>query len=355
MRKRVSLLIALALVFSLILSSVAVAATQISNKLEAIVTVSEPETGTIDVNEDLSPVTGVGLWDIFSVSTTPAEGKGDTKVRGKVEIISEKKTGFTLKYLEQDPRNPNYGKFLPMNFNEENVAYFGPATGFHWQLVTDSIFMVTWEEEGDYTFKISIVEAKNDNELASTNVKVEVLNEAVVINLAHAYVDSFDSDGIPVQPGSYNSNELEINAETGEEFGYWVKAELVSDVTNVDGVRYAFEITKEDGQGSVIDINPDDLEMIYFEKKQDFDEMKLGVEEKDNMLVGVFGPAQGFTFHAQGDVYLFPYAEEAGIGGVESPVETPIKVKCYTAGTYKVKIYAVQLDAPEQIVLQQTQ
>ena len=169
MRKRFSLVLALAMVFSLVFSSVAVAAPegrQISNELELKVTVAGALEGpTIKVNSDLALTSAVDLYDCFTVSTTPGNHENEMV---KVKLEANPATGFELEYVEQDPNNAKYGQYLPLSVDEYGVAWFGPSTGFPLTDVTDSMFRVTWNEAGTYTFTLSIMDGDNfTNELAA--------------------------------------------------------------------------------------------------------------------------------------------------------------------------------------------
>jgi hypothetical protein len=156
-RKRFSLVLALAMVFSLVFSSVAMAAPEgakISNELELEVTVKEGVEGaTIGVNPDLALTSAVGLYDCFTVSTTPGDHEGEMV---KVKLEATPATGFELEYVEQDPSNDKYGQYLPLSV-VDGVAWFGPSTGFPLAAVTDSMFRVTWLDDGNYEFKLSIM------------------------------------------------------------------------------------------------------------------------------------------------------------------------------------------------------
>jgi hypothetical protein len=151
------MVLALAMVFSLVFSSVTMAApkgNKISNELELTVTV-EAEKGTIGVS-DLATTSAKNLWDLFKVYTAPPEGyTGEQNVKGKVKVVQGNTSGFKLEYLEQDPSNLRAGEFIEMTFNN-NEAYFGPAEGFPWQVVDDSIFRVTWLAADNYEFKLSL-------------------------------------------------------------------------------------------------------------------------------------------------------------------------------------------------------
>ena len=81
MKRRLSVVLALAMVFSLVLSSVVMAAPEgnkISNELQLTVTVQDIEGATIGVNPDLALTSAVGLYDCFTVSTTPGGHEGET-------------------------------------------------------------------------------------------------------------------------------------------------------------------------------------------------------------------------------------------------------------------------------------
>lgn len=328
MRKRFSLVLALAMVFSLVFSSVAVAAPEgakISNELELKVTVKEGVEGaTIGVNPDLALTSAVGLYDCFTVSTTPGDHEGKMV---KVKLEATPATGFELEYVEQDSVNPNYKKYLRLPVDENGVAWFGPSTGFPLTAVTDSMFRVTWRNAGDYTFKVSIMGGDNfDTELASETVKVNVIGGDPMA-LAHATAGDGEVASIknpedlfakintlgPVAaPATYTVNEV------GGKFDYVVVAELDNGVSHVDNTLFVFEVTKENGSIAVGDF------VITEISSRDGTE---GINEtfmlEGDKLRGYWGPAGGFLFAGK--------------------AATAFTVKFNAEGTYTVNTYAIQV------------
>jgi len=327
-KKRFSMVLALAMVFSLVFSSVAMAApegTQISNELELTVTVEEEvEMGTIKVNDDLATISVKGLWDVFSVSTQPPEGYSGN-VKGKVEVVNSNINGFKLEYLEQG-RGPNHGKFFEMTF-DNNEAYFGPAEGFPWQVVDDSMFRVTWEEEGTYNFTLSIMGGEDfGTVLASDTVTVEVA-EGNAMALAHATAGAGEVASIknpqelfakinelsPVaDPATYTVNEV------GGKFDYVVVADLDNNVSHVDNVLFVFEVAKDGG-----DITKGDFEITAISLRDDTEGINETFVVEEGKLKGFWGPPKGLLFAGQ--------------------AATAFTVKFNAEGTYTVNTYAIQV------------
>jgi len=326
-RKRFSLVLALAMVFSLVFSSVAMAAPEgakISNELELEVTVKEGVEGaTIGVNPDLALTSAVGLYDCFTVSTTPGDHEGKM-VKAKLEATPA--TGFELEYVEQDPSNDKYGQYLPLSV-VDGVAWFGPSTGFPLAAVTDSMFRVTWHNANDYTFKVSIMGGDNfDTELASETVTVNVI-AGDPMALTHATAGAGEVASIknpqdlfakintlsPVaDPATYTVNEV------GGKFDYVVVADLDNGVSQVDNTLFVFEVTKENGSIAVGDF------VITEISSRDGTE---GINEtfmlEGDKLRGYWGPAGGFLFAGK--------------------AATAFTVKFNVEGTYTVNTYAIQV------------
>ena len=327
MRKRFSLVLALAMVFSLVFSSVAMAAPEgakISNELELEVTVKEGVEGaTIGVNPDLALTSAVGLYDCFTVSTTPGDHEGKM-VKAKLEATPA--TGFELEYVEQDPSNDKYGQYLPLSV-VDGVAWFGPSTGFPLAAVTDSMFRVTWHNANDYTFKVSIMGGDNfDTELASETVTVNVIagdpmalthatagdGEVASIKNPQDLFAKIITLGPDAAPATYTVNEV------GGKFDYVVVADLDNGVSQVDNTLFVFEVTKEKGSIAVGDF------VITEISSRDGTE---GINEtfmlEGDKLRGYWGPAGGFLFAGK--------------------AATAFTVKFNVEGTYTVNTYAIQV------------
>jgi hypothetical protein len=327
-RKRFSLVLALAMVFSLVFSSVAVAAPEgakISNELELKVTVKEGVEGaTIGVNPDLALTSAVGLYDCFTVSTTPGDHENEI-VKVKLEATSA--TGFELEYVEQDPSNEKYRQYLPLSVDENGVAWFGPSTGFPLTDVTDSMFRVTWRNAGEYTFKVSIMGGDDfDNELASETVTVNVV-AANPMELTHATASAGEVASIKNPQDLFDKiNELSPVAdlatytvnEVGGEFDYVVVSDLDDGVSHVDNTLFVFEVTKENGSIAVGDFVITEISL-----RDGTEGINDTFEIVDGKLKGYWGPAEGFLF-----------ADKAA---------TAFTVKFNAEGTYTVNTYAIQV------------
>lgn len=329
MRKRFLTALALAMVFTLILSSVAVAAPegrQISNELELKVTVKEGVEGaTIGVNDDLALTSAVGLYDCFTVSTTPGDHEGE---RVKVKLQATPATGFELEYVEQDPSNDKYGQYLPLSV-VDGVAWFGPSTGFPLTDVTDSMFRVTWHNAEKYTFKVSIMGGDNfDAELASQTVTVNVIDgDPMALTHATAGAGEVASAKTPEQlmaaiSGlSFTDNSLSINVTEGEEgkFDYVVVSDLDDGVSHVDNTLFIFEVTKENGGIAVGDFVITEISL-----RDDTEGINDTFEiVDDGKLKGYWGPPKGLLFAGQ--------------------AATAFTVKFNAGGTYTVNTYAIQV------------
>lgn len=328
MRKRFSLVLALAMVFSLVFSSVAVAAPEgakISNELELEVTVKEGVEGaTIGVNPDLALTSAVGLYDCFTVSTTPGNHANEMV---KVKLKATPATGFELEYVEQDSVNPNYKKYLRLPVDENGEAWFGPSTGFPLTAVTNSMFRVTWHNAEKYTFKVSIMGGDNfDAELASQTVTVNVI-DGDPMALTHATADAGKVASIknpedlfteiitlgPVAaPAKYTVDEVD------GEFDYVVVAELDNGVSHVDNTLFVFEVTKEEGN-----IAKSEFEITAISLRDGTEGINDTFEIVDGKLKGYWGPAEGFLF--------------------EGSAATAFTVKFNAEGTYTVNTYAIQV------------
>ena len=327
MRKRFLVVLALAMVFSLVLSSVAMAAPEgakISNELELEVTVKEGVEGaTIGVNPDLALTSAVGLYDCFTVSTTPGDHAGKMV---KVKLEATPATGFELEYVEQDPSNAKYGQYLPLSV-VDGVAWFGPSTGFPLAAVEDSMFRVTWNEAGTYTFTLRIMDGDNfTNELASETVTVNVA-EGNAMALAHATAGAGEVASIkdhqelsakiielsPVAgPATYTVNEV------GGEFDYVVVADLDNNVSHVDNVLFVFEVAKDGG-----DLTKGDFEITEISLRNNTEGINETFEIVDGKLKGYWGPPKGDLF--------------------KGLAATAFTVKFNAEGTYKVNTYTIQV------------
>ncbi len=328
MKRRLSVVLALAMVFSLVLSSVVMAAPEgnkISNKLELTVTVQDIEGATIAVNPDLALTSAVGLYDCFTVSTTPGEHEYEMV---KVKLEANPATGFKLEYVEQDPNNDKYGQYLPLSVDENGVAWFGPSTGFPLIAVTDSMFRVTWETAGTYNFTLSIMGGEGfGTELASDTVTVNVA-EGNAMALAHATAgagevasiknpqDLFDKINTlsPVaDPATYTVNEV------GGEFDYVVVADLDNNVSHVDNVLFVFEVAKDGG-----DLTKGDFEITEISLRNNTEGINETFEIVDGKLKGYWGPPKGDLF--------------------KGLAATAFTVKFNAEGTYTVNTYVIQVE-----------
>jgi hypothetical protein len=327
-KRRLSVVLALAMVFSLVLSSVAMAAPEgnkISNELELTVTVQDIKGATIGVNPDLALTSAVGLYDCFTVSTTPGDHEGKMV---KVKLQATPATGFELEYVEQDPNNDKYRQYLPLSVDENGVAWFGPSTGFPLSAVDDSMFRVTWLEKGNYEFKLSIMGGEDfQEELASETVTVNVIDgDPMALTHATAGAGEVASAKTPeelmaaIRGLSFTENSLSINVTEGEEakFDYVIAADLANNVSHVDNVLFVFEVAK-DGGG----ITTGDFEITAISLRDDTEGINETFVVEEGKLKGFWGPPKGLLFAGQ--------------------AATAFTVKFNAEGTYTVNTYTIQV------------
>ncbi len=337
MRKRFSLVLALAMVFSLVFSSVAVAAPEgeeISNKLELEVTVKEeveltdPSFTLIGIAEN----SAVGLYDNFTMKVD-AGNYEETRALGKIELTKGQVDGFDLEY-----KRPDGTWFGPVKFgnapgNDPKVYYFGPKPGGD-KLgnVKDTEWRVTWKENGTYEFEVSIVKVDENGELAgqlgkTVEVSVNVTGEKAMA-LKHATAEAGEVASIDDSTELYNAinelnltdDSLNINVAKGEEgkFDYVVVSDLDDDVSHVDNVLFVFEVAK-DGGG----ITTGDFEITAISLRDDTEGINDTFEIVNGKLKGYWGPSKGFLF--------------------EGEAATAFTVKFNAEGTYTVNTYAIQV------------
>lgn len=276
---------------------------RISNTLEATLTEEAKDKPTVTIHDDLSEQSIAGLWDVFSVSTTP-NGYKEEMVRARITIEVESTDDFTLEYLDS-----NTNTFKPLSFTD-GEAWYGPAGGFP-LLDATSIFRVTWHEAGTYTARVSIKGGPGfGEELASTSRTVQVTAGGHAIRLNWTEGDD-DGDG-----------RIDRTYTVGRAFDVEAQANLDNGLTHVDGVLYVVEVTK-DGTAAT----PDDLTITGTGGQA------LGYQD------GYFywGPSTGFTFGCVAG----PTATNCAGDGAS----TTFTVTVQRGGDYSVQAYAVQLPA----------
>jgi len=85
-------------------------------------------------------------------------------VRVKITVTGGDAANVALLYQEGD-------NFLPLTFDENGLAWFGPESGFTLANLTSN-FKVTFAEAGSYSYKLEIV--SGDEVLGEANYTVEV-------------------------------------------------------------------------------------------------------------------------------------------------------------------------------------
>lgn len=290
----------LVLVFALApaLGALAAEGEIMSNELSAQ---SVAGTGVGIVVEKHATQAVVGMYDIFTVATSLTEGNPYqySMVRVRVTVTGDT-DGFHLEYLEQNPGNSNYGKFLTLPF-EDGTAWYGPDNGF--PLIDNtqkpSVFRVRWNQSGTYTFKIEVIKVDNNETLAETTATVSVA-QGSAINLAWA-----------AQPPA------SVAVNTAFEVG--ITADLTASASELDHTLYIIEVQK-DGEAATKDDftivgNPEGIMDTF--------------ETVGNVLKGYWGPQQGFLFRQK--------------------TTSDFQVKFNERGTYSVKIYAIQVAPAESV------
>jgi hypothetical protein len=331
------MVLALAMVFSLVFSSVAMAAPEgeeISNKLVLEVTVEEeveledPSFTLIGIAEN----SAVGLYDNFVMEIEPGDYE-NVNALGKIKLTNGNVNGFDLEF-----KLPDGTWFGPVKFgnapgNESNVYYFGPKPqGDKLGNVKDTEWRVTWKESGTYEFEVSIVEVDEQgqlgNQLGETEVVSVNVTEGKAMALKHATAEAGEVASIK-NPETLMSAIADLNPTdepaqytvTKEgKFDYVVVADLANDVSHVDNVLFVFEVAKEGDDN----ITEDDFEITAISLRDDTEGINDTFEVGDGgVLRGYWGPAEGFLF-----------AGEAA---------TAFTVKFNAEGTYTVNTYAIQV------------
>ena len=308
--------LALVMVWVMALSVVAMAApegmTQISNTLSGSL---EPagDGATVLINQDLSPKSVVGLWDEFSVTTYVAEeAYAGTMVRARIEIVAGDAAGFDLEYFET---GGGQNVFKELNF-QGNEAWFGPAGGFPLIDGATSYFRVTWNEPGNYEFKVSLVKADDPAAVVAENTSaVEVVaGEAINLSWQDGKEEyTYDADG---------------KAETAT-----VTASLNHDITHVDSVLYIIELTKGDGEAAT----PEDITITGTGGQQ------LGYDADGGFFY--WGPQTGIQFGGCDK-------QSSTQPCVNDTETTDFEATVHNLGTkFTIEAYAVQLEGTPQGVL----
>lgn len=284
---------------------------QISNELTAtLMEEGDDQQPTITVNNDLSRGSVVGLWDVFSVSTTKGgDDYAGTQVRVKIELAKGAADGFDLQYFETF--DEAY-EFRPLPFDNDGIAWYGPSNGF--PLIDDtSRFRVTWKEAGEYTFRLSIVEQDSGNEEV-----LQEITETITVSANRNAIDLKWDDGESSEP-------LNLTYKLEEAFPVAATAALADGLTHVDNVLYVIRVTKDTDEG---DVPADDSDLSI----TGTDGQALGYNSEGEYFF--WGPESGFQFCSQ----------EAPSCAV-SPATTTFEVTVHNAEDYEVSAYAVQLKA----------
>jgi hypothetical protein len=328
------------MVFSLVLSSVAMAAPEgnkISNELELTVTVEEeveltdPSFTLIGIAEN----SAVGLYDNFTMKVDAGDYE-ETRALGKIELTEGQVDGFDLEF-----KLPDGTWFGPVNFGnvgeEENVYYFGPKPGGD-ELgnVKDTEWRVTWKNKGMYKFEVSIVKVDEKGELAgqlgeTVEVSVNVTEEkAMALQHATAEAGKVASakttedlmGAIQELQNELTNQRIEFTVTENGEFDYVVVADLANNVSHVDNVLFVFEVAKDGG-----DITEGDFEITAISLRDDTEGINETFVVEEGKLKGFWGPPKGLLFAGQ--------------------AATAFTVKFNAEGTYTVNTYVIQVEPAE--------
>ena len=276
----------------------------ISNVLEATLEAEKPG---ITVHDDLSGTSIAGLWDVFSVSTTPGAYAGEP-VRVRIDLDDpEMAAGLKLEYYSDAARD-----FLPLSFDGGGTAWFGPAAGFP-LTATTSFFRITWEQEGTYRATISLMRHDGsgfNDVLDEETVSVQVLSGE------HRAIALQWEDG---------SEAATVTYDAGEPFELAARASLDNGVSHIDGVLYVIEVSQG---GSAV--GPSHVTATA-------GGTPVGYDQDGGFFY--WGPRGGFTFGC----VTGPTVSDCQ----ETPAATKFLVTVHQPGVYTVRAYAVQLDPGE--------
>lgn len=337
MRNRFSVVLALAVVFSLVITSVAMAAPSgelISNELTLEVTVQEePDKLPIFTLSGVAHTSAVGLYDVFLMTVDPGD-YGNTRVLGEIRLLEGETSGFDLYFKGPD------GWVGPVKFGnapgyEDKMYYFGPKSPYGDMLgnVKPTEWRVHWKQAGTYKFEVSIVEVSEEGELGnvlgeSQQITIYV-REGSPLELKHLTADAGTYAGIKdlqqfkqaVEENKTNlsSDSIEVNVSPDGQFDYLVVADLVNDVDHVDNALFIFEVWRTD-DGTITE---NDFEVTDISLRTDLEGINDTFKVENGALRGYWGPATGFLFKGE--------------------AATAFTVKFNTAGTYEARVYVIQV------------
>ena len=241
-----------------------------------------PEDPTVTI-EGLPTSFVTGQEYVFTVSTTAGDYDGGY-VLGTA-IFSAPEGSYTIWYLENNPANENYGKWMPLIGDS-----FGPSkTGFP-LIDTTSYFKVVFNEADNYDLTVQIVEfANQDNVICDDTAKVIVL----------------DASDLPVyddresrQPGDYDLAWELVETEDGYKINVYVVTDKMPDAYRNALSSVWFQVSDADGTKDHLVYLSDNLGSITYTSTN-----PIAPETKNGIIVGELMldvPEEWITVDAQG-------------------------------------------------------
>jgi len=161
---------------------------------------------------------------------TRAKGAQGEMVRVKVTVLSGKDVA-AIEYKEI-----NDGKYYPLPFNDEGIAWYGPSAGFPLSDAT-SDFRATFNKVGKIEYKLEVVKVSDNTVLASYASSIEVTAQNLAGDEAKAYV----------LPTNFNTHL------SGDYAGYNVGWKLTDAIALEDVEK--MEVSLLDAEGKVLVTN----------------------------------------------------------------------------------------------------
>lgn len=203
--------------------------------------------------------------------------------------------------------------------------------------------------ESDYTTSLKEVSdliAANDSNLVYVAQELLAARNATtnhaffgVEPATAALRDILDGLGLPVTIEWNWSKDEEIVLTTGEEKDTLVTVKIANGVT-MEKVRYRIDVTKQNTEGNYVAAAKEDFEVTNVNDSGSTEGINdtFVIDTTANVLKGYWGPTEGFTLSTS--LYGSPVDFDKNTDGIQAKMT----FKVNTAGTYKVNIYAVQVD-----------
>ncbi|MFZ3171039.1 MAG: fibronectin type III domain-containing protein [Carboxydocellales bacterium] len=223
------------------------------------------------IRDDMLTAISAGKETAFKVTTTANSAQGAT-VRLRLTLADpDQRDNFALKYRE------NEGTFLPLPFDEQGTAWFGPVGGF---MLTDAAteLKVSFAETGSYEYKLELVDLAGAKVLASSEKRIEVKT---------AYLAPGISDSLPAR------------IETGTVYNFSVSTKANSDAGKLVRVKVALADP----------LQRDKITLKYRENDGTF--LPLTFNDRGETW---FGPAAGFPLLNTATDFKVAFAEPGTYG-----------------------------------------